>query len=71
MCARFSFACVFEMWSFVERRPICQPSSSDPQEIFEADQSVLYISLHRYGEGFYPGSGVLLRLVAPRERDTQ
>lgn len=29
------------------------------QEIFEADQSVLYISLHRHGEGFYPGSGAV------------
>ena len=27
------------------------------QEIFEADPSVLFISLHRYGKGFFPGTG--------------
>ena len=27
------------------------------QHIFEEDGSVLYASLHRYGHGFYPGTG--------------
>ena len=27
------------------------------QHIFEDDPTVLYISLHRFGEGFYPGTG--------------
>ena len=27
------------------------------QHIFEEDASVLYVSLHRYGGGFYPGTG--------------
>lgn len=27
------------------------------QEIFERDPAVLYVSLHRYGGGFYPGTG--------------
>ena len=27
------------------------------QHIFEEDPTVLYVSLHRYGEGFYPGTG--------------
>ena len=28
-----------------------------PQNVFEDDKDVLYISLHRFGRGFYPGSG--------------
>ena len=27
------------------------------QEIFESDPNVLYVSTHRYGNGFYPGTG--------------
>eukprot|EP00163_Fabomonas_tropica_P026158 TRINITY_DN4708_c0_g1_i1.p1 TRINITY_DN4708_c0_g1~~TRINITY_DN4708_c0_g1_i1.p1 ORF type:complete len:444 (+),score=80.43 TRINITY_DN4708_c0_g1_i1:131-1462(+) len=29
------------------------------QHMFEDDPSVLYISLHRYGRGFYPGTGAI------------
>ena len=27
------------------------------QHIFDDDPTVLYVSLHRYGAGFYPGTG--------------
>lgn len=50
------------MWSFVESHPICYLSSSDPQEICEEDQLIIYISSHRYGEGFYRGSGIVTEI---------
>jgi histone deacetylase 6 len=41
------------------------PSGNGTQDIFWSDPSVLYLSLHRYGLGFFPGTGAAADTGAP------
>ena len=35
------------------------PHGNGIQDILYDDPSVMYVSLHRYGNGFYPGTGAM------------